>query len=182
MQSVPRWVIVGTGIGILTVVVLLVGRTVNSQPPVKEATTEPAAPEGQTYVGAKKCSSCHLKQYKSWKASKHYTEAWEKVPAQYRTSAECLPCHTTGYGQETGFKDAESTPNLTGTSCEACHGPGSKHVEVCTPFLSKKKLSPEEDKVARDSIYKVLPRNVCASCHLVQGHKEHPKYEGQPQQ
>jgi hypothetical protein len=113
----------------------------------------------------------------AWKKTKHAKEAWESVTAKYRTAPECLKCHTTGYGQPSGFKDANSTPTLAGTTCEACHGPGSEHEKVCKPFLNKKTLSPEEEKTARDSIYKVLPQNVCISCHLVQGHEEHPKYD-----
>jgi hypothetical protein len=155
---------------------LLVGSTVNSQPP-EPKDAEPAAPTGQSYVGVKRCSSCHFKQYMSWKKTKHAKEAWESMPAKYRASAECLACHATGYGDPTGFKDESSTPNLAGTTCEACHGPGSKHEEACKPFLNKKTLSPEEEKIAKDSIYKVLPHNVCAACHASKGHKEHPKYD-----
>jgi hypothetical protein len=112
----------------------------------------------------------------SWKKTKHAKEAWESVSAKYQTSAECLACHATGYGQPSGFKDASSTPNLEGTTCEACHGPGSKHVQTCQQYLNKK-LTPEEEKIARDSIYKILPRNVCVACHASKGHKEHPKYD-----
>ena len=178
MRNLPRWVIVGTGIGTCAAMCLLAVNAVNSQPPAaKEASTEPAAPAGQTYTGAKRCSACHFKQYMSWKKTKHAKEAWESMPAKYRTSAECLPCHATGYGEATGFKDEASTPNLVGSTCESCHGPGSKHEEACKPYLNVKKLSPEQEKIARDSIYKILPGNVCAACHTSKGHKEHPKYD-----
>jgi hypothetical protein len=150
-----------------------------SQPPQKDEGSEPAAPAGQTYVGSKACSACHFKQFTTWKKTKHAKEAWESVPAKYQTNPDCIKCHTTGYGQPSGFKDTTATPNLAGTTCEACHGPGSEHEKTCKPFLNKKTLSPEEEKAARDSIYKVLPKNVCVSCHLVQGHQEHPKYDKQ---
>jgi len=180
MRKLPRGVVVGTGIATLTVMCLLVGSAVKSQPPEpKDAVPEPAPPTGQTYTGVKKCSACHFKQYTSWKKTKHAKEAWESVPAKYRTSAECLPCHATGYGEPTGFKDEKSTPALIGTTCEACHGPGSKHDEACKPFLNKKKLEPAEEKIARDSIYKTPPRNLCEACHTSKGHKEHPKYDKQ---
>ncbi|MGD0382638.1 MAG: cytochrome c family protein [Thermoguttaceae bacterium] len=151
----------------------------NSQPPPKEEAPEPAPPAGQTYVGSKACSACHFKQFTTWKKTKHAKEAWVSVPAKYQTNPDCLKCHATGYGQPSGFKDAAATPNLVGTTCEACHGPGSEHEKVCKPFLNKKTLSPEEEKAARDSIYKVLPKNVCVACHLVQGHQDHPKYDKQ---
>ena len=158
MRKLARGVATATGITALTVACFLVGSFAKSQPPEpKDVAPEPAPPAGQTYVGVKKCSSCHFKQYMTWKKTKHAKEAWESMPAKYRTSAECLVCHATGYGDPTGFKDEASTPNLVGTTCEACHGPGSKHEEVCKPYLNKKKLSAEEEKIARDSIYKILP-------------------------
>jgi len=150
--------------------------TVHSQPPA-DTTPEPAPPAGQTYTGTKACASCHFKQFMAWRKTKHAKEAWQSVPENYRADANCINCHTTGYGQATGFKDAESTPNLVGTGCEACHGPGSKHEEVAKQFKDKKELAPDEEKAVRDSIYKVLPQNVCIRCHVAQAHKEHPKYE-----
>ncbi len=178
MRSLPKCVILGTGVGAVMAMCMLIGSTGNSQPPIPaEAVAEPAAPTGQTYVGVKRCSACHFKQFMNWKKTKHATEAWDGVPAQYRTSAECLPCHSTGYGRPTGFKDEASTPNLKGNTCESCHGPGSIHEEICKPFLNVKKLSPEQEKAARDSIYKILPGNVCVACHITKGHKEHPKYQ-----
>jgi hypothetical protein len=161
------------------IIIAFVGLVINanSQPPSKEEGPEPAPLTGQTYIGSKACSACHFKQYTSWKKTKHAKEAWESVPAKYQADPECVKCHATGYGQPSGFKDAKSTPNLIGTTCEACHGPGSEHEKACKPFLNKKTLSPDEEKTARDSIYKVLPKNVCVSCHLVQGHVEHPKYD-----
>ena len=152
---------------------------VNSQPPeaFKAAAAEPAPPADQKYTGAKQCSSCHFKQYMSWKKSKHATDAWRKLPAKYQADPACLSCHTTGHGQASGFTSIAATPNLAGTTCEACHGPGSEHEKVCQKYANKKKLDPAEEKEARDSIYKVLPGNVCSSCHTSSGHKDHPKYD-----
>jgi len=144
--------------------------------PDESAMEEPAPPEGQTYIGSKRCSSCHFKEFTAWKKSKHAKEAWESVPAKYRTNAECLACHTTGFGRETGFKDFASTPNLVGASCESCHGPGSEHETICKTLTDKKQLTAEEESQARDSIYRMQPHNVCATCHASRGHKEHPKY------
>jgi hypothetical protein len=172
------WAIFGViAVGAFCVAFLAVTNTAQSQPPAPKEPPDPAPPAGQTYTGVKACASCHFKQYMVWKKDKHSKEAWEKVPEKYRTDATCLPCHATGYGQETGFKDAASTPNLTGTTCEACHGPGSEHEKVAKKSKDKKKLDPDEEKEVRDSIYKFLPYNVCATCHLVKAHKEHPKYD-----
>jgi hypothetical protein len=153
-------------------------RPVQSQPPA-EAAAEVHPPADQTYTGSKQCAACHLKEYMAWKKTKHAKEAFESMPAKYRTSADCLACHATGYGAATGFKDIASTPNLAGTTCEACHGPGSKHGAIAKQYENKKQLSPDEDKAVRGSIYKVQPQNVCVRCHIDQQHKPHPPYDKQ---
>lgn len=139
-----------------------------AQPPLAKP------PEGQTYTGAKQCASCHFDQYLKWRQTKH-AKGFEILPAKYKTDASCLKCHTTAYGQETGYKGA-TTPELVGTSCEACHGPGSKHGEIAKGF-GNKKLTPEEQAYVRSTIYKVLPANSCVECHTDKGHKDHPPYD-----
>jgi hypothetical protein len=168
----------GTTIVVLFITLTVLAIKADSQSPEAKG-PEPAPPAGQTYVGSKACSACHFKQFMSWKKTKHAKDAWEKVPGKYRTTPECLKCHATGYGKPGGFQNLQSTADLTGTTCEACHGPGSEHAKICKAFLGKKTLSPEEEKTARDSIYKIQPNNVCVNCHWAQAHKEHPPYDKQ---
>jgi DnaJ-class molecular chaperone len=104
----------------------------------------------------------------SWKKDKHST-TFDLLPEEYQKDAKCLKCHTTGYGEATGYKDA-SDAALKGTTCEACHGPGSKHAEVCKAF-GKEKLTPEQEKVARDTIWMMVPKNICVECHVMKAHK-----------
>ena len=103
------------------------------------------------------------------------------MPVKYQSDPECLKCHVTGYGAAGGYAAGTSPEvlrELLGTTCEACHGPGSEHVKIAKPFVNVKKLSPEQEKAVRDSIYKIQPNNVCVRCHVTpQGHQEHPKYE-----
>jgi len=166
----------GLAVAVMAFVSSALVNDVQSQPPATEEAAEPAPPAGQTYTGVKRCASCHFKQFMSWKKSKHFTDhSFKALPEKHQADKECLPCHTTGYGQPTGFKDIESSANLAGTTCEACHGPGSEHEKVCEQFKNKKKLDPTEDKAARDSIYKIVPGNVCTRCHAEQGHKPTPK-------
>jgi len=105
-----------------------------------------------------------------WKKSGH-SKAFEILTAKYQSDAKCLQCHTTGYGEATGYK-AAADEALAGVTCESCHGPGSKHEEVSQPFAKVKELTPEQEKMIRDSIYKLLPGNVCVDCHQVQAHKD----------
>lgn len=172
MSNPTRGRFLGAMAALGTMLLLTAWLTNGAAQPMGEAPpAEPAPPEGQSFTGAKKCSSCHFEQYMSWKKTKH-AKSFELLPEKYQTDEKCLSCHTTGYGQATGFKDLATGANLAGTTCEACHGPGSKHEEVCQAFAKKKKLSPEEDKVAKDSIWKVMPGNICSKCHTVQGHKK----------
>lgn len=133
---------------------------------------EPAPPADQQYIGAKQCAACHFDQFMKWKVTKHAT-SFNLLPAQYQADTTCLQCHTTGFGAATGFKTAAASADLKGTTCEACHGPGSKHAEMAKQFANQK-LSAEQEKTVRDSIWKIRPGNVCISCHVVQGHHENP--------
>ncbi len=137
---------------------------------VEAVSAETAPPEGETFTGSKDCASCHFKQFMSWKKTKH-SKTFDLLPASYQTDATCLKCHTVGLGKPSGFKDVASTPNLVGTGCETCHGPGSKHAEIAKGF-GKEKLTAEQEKLVRDSIWMMVPKNVCVTCHLVQGHGE----------
>ena len=135
------------------------------------AAPETPPPAGQEYTGTKRCASCHFDQFMRWKKTPH-SKAFDDLTAKYQADAKCLKCHTTGYGEATGFKDAASGAALAGVTCEVCHGPGSKHEEVSKPFAQVKNLTPEQEKAVRDSIWKVKPQNVCIECHKVQGHKD----------
>jgi hypothetical protein len=113
-----------------------------------------------TYVPGKKCKTCHVKTFKAQAETPHAKSLENLTDAGEETNPECLPCHTTGYGETGGFTDAKSTPGLAGTTCQACHGPGSAHVE--------KGLSKEQrrEKIER------TPKDACTKCHKT--HEEHP--------
>jgi hypothetical protein len=167
-------------VGLATVLTLtacgILVQSVRSQPPAEPAGPAVTPPADQTYKGATACSACHFKQYMAWKKTKHSTDAFAKLPAKYKADASCLACHSTGFGAASGFKDEASTKGLAGTTCEACHGPGSKHIETAQPFTGKQPAPADLEKI-RGTIYKVLPQNVCMRCHVDQVHKEHPKYD-----
>ncbi len=92
-------------------------------------TANTAYPVGASYVGAQSCQACHPKTFEKWSSTKHanaYTVLTN--PKRNREAdAECISCHTTGFGYETGWVSAAKTPYLKGNQCENCHGPGSLH-------------------------------------------------------
>ena len=132
---------------------------------------EAAAPADQEYIGAKRCASCHFEQYMSWKKTAH-AKAFVVLTAKYQEDPKCLKCHTTGYGKATGYKDWDTTSSLASVTCETCHGPGSKHEEIAQPVAQVKDLTPEQEKVLRDSIWRMIPQNICVDCHKVQAHEK----------
>ena len=84
---------------------------------------------GATYAGAESCRGCHPKTFAKWSSTKH-ARAYEPLTNPKRNrefDAECISCHTTGFGYTSGFVSAEKTPFLKGNQCENCHGPGSLH-------------------------------------------------------
>ena len=42
---------------------------------------------------------------------------------------ECVGCHVVGFKKRGGFADNTTTPALANVQCEACHGPGTKHLQ-----------------------------------------------------
>lgn len=88
-----------------------------------------AYPTGATYAGAESCQKCHPNTFAKWSTTKH-ADAYAALtdPKRNREAdAECISCHTTGFGYNTGWVSAEKTPYLKGNQCENCHGPGSLH-------------------------------------------------------
>ena len=128
------------------------------------------------YIGAKKCKACHMKQFKSWKKTtmagsfenlKAGVKGAEKTKAgldadkDYTHDADCLKCHTTGYGQPGGFTSIEETPKLAGVQCESCHGPGGDFKKI----MKKDKKFKLADVKAAGLILPSEADNNCMECH-----------------
>jgi hypothetical protein len=101
------------------------------------------------YAGARWCRSCHMREYNTWLKTGH-----SKAHALLKEDGkmdddECLPCHTTGFG-DGGFKSIEETGSLMNVQCEACHGKGKEHVnsqgEVKTKAILAKTCTECHDK------------------------------------
>ncbi len=75
----------------------------------------------RVYKGAEGCISCHKRQGKVWRATRHAKafDSLKSVGKQF--DPECIRCHAAGY-QSRGFVSEEITPDLVGVQCENCHG------------------------------------------------------------
>lgn len=149
------------------------------------------------YVGSVKCNgSCHDAYYQAWKKTGHgkafqllgpgeRAEAKKKAgldpEKDYSADPNCLRCHTTGYRQKGGFRDANmkkpsfidpEEPNKEEVGCEMCHTvAGGSEIRKVMKNTKGKFTKEDTEKYGQRWDY----ANVCARCHL------HPKSPHTPE-
>lgn len=109
------------------------------QPPPQQPLQEQQSPQlqqvqnglsGNPFVGSEVCRLCHEDIYNKWKASRH-AHAFETLATKKQAAnPECLPCHTVGFGEETGYDAKANQPYLAAVGCEMCHGRAGYHVRA----------------------------------------------------
>ncbi len=87
-------------------------------------------PSVQKYVGDQRCIECHDDIHAKLKPTPHQRAFATLVDTKDEADPECAKCHVTGWGVESGYVDATTTPQHRDVNCESCHGPGSDHVEA----------------------------------------------------
>jgi RecJ-like exonuclease len=108
------------------------------------------------YVGAAKCKMCHIKEYKSWEATK-MAKSFSVLKPEEQKDPKCNVCHTTG-------KLADGTM-LEGVQCESCHGAGAD-------YKAKEVM---KDMKASMAAGLVMPNEaLCLTCHKKEGN---PNYK-----
>jgi hypothetical protein len=107
---------------------------------------------GLAFVGTGKCKTCHEFAYQKWTERKHAIAYPTLVTAEHQYDPECIKCHVIGLGYESGFKNETSPEDLREVGCEACHGPGNKHIE--SVLTQKPYVAPGGQ-----------PRMKCLDCH-----------------
>jgi hypothetical protein len=101
------------------------------------------------FTGPAMCRDCHRARHLFWRATPH-SRAFSTLGARNAAGdPDCLPCHTTGYLQPTGFAPATPRSYLRGVQCESCHGVGSLHGTL-----------PESYRLV-----KTPPASMCLTCH-----------------
>jgi len=121
---------------------------------------------------------CHLKEHKSWEATKmantfEVLKPGERAEAKtgagldpdkdYTTDPECLRCHTTGYGKEGGFVDIATTPELAGVGCEMCHGAGGTYIQK--EYMSLQNKEYKKSEIVAVGLVDEITQARCANCH-----------------
>ncbi len=82
-----------------------------------------------SFVGSDTCRDCHKDVYAQWETTSHAAAYHTLLQAQRHFYPECVSCHVTGSGYETGFQiGVDERQHLAGVGCETCHGPGRSHV------------------------------------------------------
>lgn len=137
-----------------------------------------AGAEEHAYVGNKKCKICHLKEWKSWSETKmakafDLLKPGERADAKktagldpgkdYTKDTTCLPCHATGYGEEGGFVDIETTPKHSGVGCEMCHGAGGTYIQA--QYMSLKNKEYQKDDIVKVGMVGEITMEQCVTCH-----------------
>lgn len=170
MAGVAKAVAVMAGLGTLVGVLLLL----DVRGPQAARAERAAAADAPTaeYIGHKRCASCHFEEFMAWRNTKH-AKAFENVPKEHYTNRECLSCHITGFGLPGGY--TREKPDLLGVTCEACHGPGSRHEEVTKQFEDQEELTDEQRALISGTIQPAT-MNVCADCHQAVTHGQHPEF------
>jgi peroxiredoxin/nitrate/TMAO reductase-like tetraheme cytochrome c subunit len=108
------------------------------------------------YIGSAACQSCHANEHKLWAASPHARAFATLAKSGDQKKPDCQRCHTTGFGEPTGFPQSASTFESVG--CESCHGPGKRHVEDAGK-------TPGTILALTDKCDDCVILQICGSCH-----------------
>jgi peroxiredoxin len=108
------------------------------------------------YAGSAACQSCHVKEHELWAGSGHARAFATLQNAREHGKADCQKCHTTGFGEPTGFpKGGKAFENV---GCESCHGPGKAHVASAGK-------APGTILALTDKCDDCVILQICGSCH-----------------
>jgi len=106
-----------------------------------------------SYVGAQACEKCHEQEYAQWSTTAHAAAAVS--PAAATASPDKQFRFTTGSGSPGGHPAS----GMQGVQCEACHGPGERHVK------EPEKKGQEYIVGLGGSCDSCVVEQICRTCH-----------------
>ncbi len=121
-----------------------------------EASQLPTPKPGEAvYVGQERCLACHDEATPFARTNPH-AQAWRTLQDGGKTfDPDCVACHVTGYGRPGGALVGR-TAGREAVQCEACHGPGSRHVAAAEAG---------DEAAARRAIQGKPGAQACGLCH-----------------
>ena len=135
--------------------------------------------DGGKYIGPEGCKYCHLVNFEEWMETNHSRAFEVLVERGQDKNEDCIPCHTTGYNNET------KTYKYRDVTCEVCHGSGDISNSIARQVLEGIYLNENMSQAEIDSKIAELNMNqksmvtdlsseMCGRCHQ---DKHHPTYE-----
>lgn len=166
--------------------VALVGVAVMGLAPEGSA-AQPVQAKVNKYIGSAKCKNCHASeetgnQHAAWSKMGHAKAfdalasdeakkfAAERGIADPQKDAQCLKCHTTGFGAPPEAFDKKFDLKL-GVQCETCHGPGEAHMKA--RMAGAMSEDPAKKLLGEGEIVGTPERKLCITCH----NTESPTYK-----
>ena len=138
------------------------------------------APTKYTLAGAENCRQCHQASHAQWKTQRHAHAFATLSERNQHFNPECLPCHTTYYLKDNGFRDITNpnSKNYTDVQCEVCHGPSLHHAINEKNLLWGVNFEESQKARIREQIKATMPikkpeKKVCLECHT---DKTDPKF------
>lgn len=119
--------------------------------------------------GADTCKNCHQTIYTEVQTTRHSQALTSLQQIGFGTNSECLSCHILGYGFESGFKDATSTPGLGGVEDG---GPPALSEHRFTPrqcatcHVSMKEYESEDNPAITGHTFRIRLEG-CSPCHSI---------------
>ena len=114
--------------------------------------------QSNSFAGSGYCSGCHGDKIATWTQTDHASALSLLTSIGMGNNASCLPCHTVGFGQPTGYTGA-TTAHLANVGCENCHGPAAWHKNT-------------DHALIRPAVS--IDPAICGSCHQ---DSHHPTFE-----
>jgi len=100
-----------------------------------------------------------------WRTTLHY-HAWQTlVDKKQNHNPECQKCHTTLFGDTSGFTKVGDTPDLVNVQCVECHRPVDDVAVHISRFRKKAGTTAAETNGQAAGDFQSVSEKTCLKCH-----------------